>query len=187
MANSDDDSYSESSDDAKLPAQDDSKDNDEEGEPLEMRRSAQKQARCPDLAQPTRLPNTMKRLKPMLSHISKRLKGSAVDSSLSLRVIGAALQLKIDYVLKLKKASTKKKKTIPKPNIRETVCRFFRIAPRTYSIIIQEYLSIKSGELTIYTTGSEGKGRGGNTLAKDTRIPRTEELRIKVRNYVRSH
>lgn len=186
MADKDDDSYSGSSSDAKQPAESSSTDTDEEIEQLEVRRSARKRSLSPAPAKSARMPDTERKLNPMLSHVSKRLKGTDISSNLSLRIVGASLQLKIDYVRKLKKASTEKKKSIAKPNIRETVCRLFRVSTHTYGAIMREYLLKKNNKRIVYSSGVEGQGRAGNRLAKDTRIPRTEQLRIEVRDYVRS-
>lgn len=68
--------------------------------------------------------------------------------------------------------------------MRNTICKLFSISSRTYSNIMSAYLSDTRNRV-VYSSGKEGFGRSGNRSQKITRIPRTRELQIRVREFVR--
>jgi transposase len=96
--------------------------------------------------------------------------------------VAAALELQKAYLEQKKKVSKQKDKHVKRPQVRHNVCKFFRISASTYSKIMGNYLK----ENQAYVSGKQMIGRAGNTMAKDTRIPRTERLRLDVRDFVRA-
>jgi hypothetical protein len=97
----------------------------------------------------------------------------------SLRVIGAALCMQKSHLQKVQKLGKEKAKYVAKPRIRDTICDLFHIGHDAYSQIIGGYLHNQS----IYQTG----GGMGNSIARETRIPWTTAMQIKVRDFVWSH
>ena len=181
MASSGEDSYTGSSSDDEALTQDGTQDTEEEVGEVAQRQLARKRSRSqsPDR---TVLPADQRAISLMLNSISKRLCGQDIDSSLSLRIVAAALELQKGYLLEKKKVSKQKDKHVKRPQVRHNVCKFFRISASTYSKIMRNYLK----ERQAYVSGRQSVGRSGNTKAKDTRIPRTERLRIDVREFVRA-
>jgi len=123
------------------------------------------------------MPTTLALLSPMESHVSKLIQGTDYDQNLSLRVILAAMRLQKEYLLRKSKKMGHK---IPPAQVQKTVCRLLGVPPQTYSRIVSGYLQDGS----IYSTGVDGEGRGGNTQAKETRIPRTPAVSVAVREFI---
>jgi hypothetical protein len=119
----------------------------------------------------------------MLNAISKRLHGHDIDVNLSLRIVAAALELQKGYLEEMKKSSKQKKKDVKRPQVRDKVCKLFRISAGTYSKIMGDYLQQRQ----VYVSGRESLGRAGNTKAKETQIPCTEWLWIEVHDFVHTH
>ena len=181
MASSGEDSYVGSTSDDNLLAQGDTTDIEVEVLEVEQRHSSRKRSRSQSPGRAV-LPTNLRAITPMLNAISKRLHGHDIDANLSLRIVAAALELQKGYLEEMKKASKQKNKHVKRPQVRDKVCKFFRISAGTYSKIMGDYLQQRQ----VYVSGRESLGRAGNTKAKETRIPRTERLRIEVRNFVRT-
>ena len=101
-----------------------------------------------------------------------------MDHTMSLRVLKAVFQMQKDYL------TTKRKKggkNVKLPAIRSNITRLFGISPNTYALIVNEYLKHR----TIYATGKNRTGRVGNRREKITRVPRTNLVQVKVREWVR--
>ena len=145
------------------------------------RESVRNKKKIATLAQ-ARMPKNLRTVNAMKKHITKLLRGHDIDYNLSVRVLGAALELQGSYLQTLSKARKEKKKSIPAPKIRETVCKQFHISTATFSKIHHEYFAHRR----IYISGKNSTGRTGNTMPKETRIPRTKALLIEVRTFVRS-
>ena len=127
------------------------------------------------------IPTTLRSVVMMENHVSKQLKGLDIDRNLTLRVIKGALAMQKKYLQDVGKKGKAKGPPIKRPKIRETVCRSFGISSKNYTKIIQSYMHDRE----VYVSGKDGCGRTGNRNAKPARIPRTEELRIRLRNWVR--
>jgi hypothetical protein len=119
------------------------------------------------------LPSNLQSIVIMDKHITKALDGQDYEYNTSLRVIGVALRMQKSHLQKVQKLGNIKGKLVEKPRIRDTVCDLFHIGHDAYSEIVGGYLHNRS----IYQTG----GRG-NALAKETRIPRTKQMQIKVQD-----
>ena len=127
------------------------------------------------------LPKNLKSINPMLNHVTNRLKGNDLDESSSLRIVKATLELQKEYLQqKRRKKGTMMTETKP-PAIRSRVCGLFGISTHTYGKIVNSYMKTRS----VYSTGIIGCGRSGNRTEKRTRIPRTKQLQVDVRNFVR--
>ena len=124
-----------------------------------------------------RIPTNLKSLVPMLKHVSNKLKGHDIDSNVSLRVVRAALQLQKNYLEEKRKIGNKKDRSVPPPRIREKLTALFGISAPTYVQIMTTYLSTRNSY-------DSGKSRG-NYSVKESRIPQTNALQVKVRNWVR--
>jgi hypothetical protein len=138
--------------------------------PRESIRKARKKQK-PELKPCAVLPSRLHTIVLMDKHITKALYGQDSEYNTSLRVIGAALRMQKSHLQKVAKLGKEKGRLVEKPRIRDTVCDLFHIGHDAYNQIIGGYLHNRS----IYQTG----GRG-NALAKETRIPRTKEMQIKV-------
>ena len=101
-----------------------------------------------------------------------------MDRNLSLRVLSASLTMQRDYLVM---KSKKKGKKVRPPAIRSRILQMFGISPNTYSAIMKMYLR----DCIIYVTGRNGQGRAGNRLEKITRVPRTNQVQVKIREWVR--
>ena len=80
--------------------------------------------------------------------------------------------------------TTKRKKggkNVKLPAIQSNITHLFGISPNTYALIVNEYLKHR----TIYATGKNRTGRVGNRREKITRVPRTNLVQVKVREWVR--
>ena len=151
-------------------------------EPVSARKSARKSlSDSPNTK--TRLPVDLRSVVASKKHITKLLKAEDYDRNLSLRVLRASLQLQKDYLQRKAKVSAKQRAAVPKPAIRDTVCNLLGISQHTYGKIISKYMN----NWRVYVSGSEGGGRGRNTEAKLTRIPRTKEVRNAVHEFVHEH
>jgi hypothetical protein len=60
------------------------------------------------------------------------------------------------------------------------MCRLLGLSPKNYTNIVSQYLTDGS----IYPSGAGGGGRGGNMDRKETRIPRTKNVTIALREFV---
>ena len=129
----------------------------------------------------TKLPNNLQQLSQMKSRISKWLQGKDIDTSLSLRIIKAALDKQETHLCFNQCKNIKSKKP---PPVRDEICNTFSISATTYARIIGGYLH-DSHNRTIYSSGVTGEGRSGNQTKKITRILRTDGLKIRVREFVR--
>lgn len=129
-----------------------------------------------------RFPTELRKVSPMKIHISKLLKGADVHRTLSLRVLRYCLQLQEDYLMEKRKKAEARKSDVKPPAIRATVCRNLGISEITYSKIVNSYLQ----DRIIYVTGAEESGRSGNRTPKETRVPRTNKVKIMVRDWVRT-
>ena len=116
------------------------------------------------------LPNTLKVLNPRLLHIQKKIRSQPYDSNASLRVIHAALTLQKEHLEAVRKA--RKGEKIAPPKVRQKVCQLFGVSNKTYQTIISTYLDDNKH---IYQTGERG-----NKFRKETRIPNTKKVVIKV-------
>eukprot|EP00977_Amphora_coffeiformis_P025714 scaffold21657_cov85-Amphora_coffeaeformis.AAC.1 len=85
-----------------------------------------------------------------------------------MRVINAALTLKLEHLESERKKSTKKGAFVS-----ERVCKMFRIAPNTYGKIINQYMSEQDN---VYKSAPSG-----NFNEKPGRLPKTSEVAIKIR------
>jgi transposase len=115
----------------------------------------------------------------MERELSKLLQGSEIDQNSSLRIITATLRLQKDY---LSKKSKKKGHTLPPPEVQNTVCHLLGVSSANYTDIVSQFL--KDG--SIYFSGAGGDGRGGCMDQKETRIPRTKNVTIAIREFVRT-
>ena len=113
----------------------------------------------------------------MQRHIRNQLKGCNVDRNLSLRVLSCSLTMQRDYLVR---KSKKKGKKVRPPTIRSRILQLFGISPNTYSAIMNMYLRHR----IIYATGHNGQGRVGNRQEKITRVPRTNQVQVKIREWV---
>ena len=145
--------------------------------PLQTMRSNKKKS-CTTATIKSQLPLTLRRLEPMQRHIRNQLRGCDVDRNLSLRVLSASLTMQRDYLVM---KSKKKGKKVRHPAIRSRILQMFGISPNTYSAIMKMYLR----DCIIYVTGRNGQGRAGNRLEKITRVPRTNQVQVKIREWVR--
>jgi hypothetical protein len=117
----------------------------------------------------------------MDKHISNLLHGQDYDYNASLRVIGAALRMQKDHLLKVQRVGKEKAKYVEKPRIRDYVCHLFHIGHDASSTIVGGYLHNRS----IYQSGKGGEGRAGNSTAKETRRTRSKGMQIAVRQRFR--
>lgn len=153
--------------------------NDDSEEPprrISPRKMAQKRAR---LTSPERvsLPSNLRSISAHQNALKKRLYGEAVTESLSLRVVCAALQLQREYLEQKRKLGAKKRRKLPPAAVRERICKLFRLSSPTYSTIISNYFKTNRNAYE--------SRRAGNTREKLSRIPRTNKVRLEVREYVR--
>jgi transposase len=116
---------------------------------------------------------------PMKRQVESLLRGSHYDQNVSLRVITAALRLQEDYI---SKKSKRKGEPVPPPKVQNTVCRLLGVSPKNYTNIVSQYLIDGS----IYPSNAGCDGRGGNMDRKETRIPRTKNVTIAIREFVRT-
>ena len=86
-----------------------------------------------------------------------------------------------DYLLEKRKCSTQNGRTVKPAKIRDRVCNLFGISAPTYCSIISSYLK----DRTLNVSGKYGGGRSGNRSSKDTRIPDTKAVQIRIRDFVR--
>jgi len=110
---------------------------------ISPRNSAQKNTKSVSVAR-VRMPSNLRSVNGMKKHLSNLLKGRDIDYNVSVRVLIAALTLQGDYLTAVGKAAKEKKSTIPKPRIRETLCKQFHISTTTYSKIFSKYFGNKS-------------------------------------------
>lgn len=144
-------------------------------------KKAKKQCFEPKTSQ-ARIPNNLRSVSAMKKHITKLLQGTDITRELSLRVCRAALSMQEDYLLEKRKCSQQNGRE-PKPaKIRERVCALFGISAPTYGSIISNYLTNRSA----YVSGKFQSGRSGNMKAKESRIPDTKAVQIRVREFVRA-
>jgi transposase len=153
------------------------------GESAEVtaRESSRKKARNQSSAAAwsTRLPNDLPSLVALKDPVDRLLRQQDYNEGLSLRVLRAALTLQEDWLVDCKKKGEGDRgKRIPKPNVRQTVCRLLGLSPVTYGNIMGRYLKQKE----VYSSQN-----GGNTKAKQTRIPQTKSVQVGVREFVRSY
>jgi hypothetical protein len=113
----------------------------------------------------------------MLNAISKRLHGHDIDANLSLRIVAAALELQKGYLEEMKKVSKQKNKHVKRPQVRDKICKFFRISAGTYSKIMGDYLQQRQ----VYVSGRESLGRAGNTKRNFVRTCRMSRSRVTAR------
>ena len=129
-----------------------------------------------------RIPDNLRSVSALKKSLVPRLRGSDITESLSLRVCRAALSMQEDYLLERRKCASQKDRQVKPAKIRERVCKLFGISAPTFSTIISSYLK----DRTIYSSGKFDTGRSGNRTSKDTRIPDTKQVQIRVREFVRS-
>jgi hypothetical protein len=77
----------------------------------------------------------------MDKHITKCLLGQDYDYNASLRLVGAALWMQKDHLLKVQRVGKEKAKYIEKPHIRDTICSLFHIGHDAYCQIVGGYLN----------------------------------------------
>jgi hypothetical protein len=118
----------------------------------------------------------------MDKQITKSLYGLDYEYNTSLRVIGVALRIQKGYLQRVQKLGKATARLVEKPRIRDTVCDLFHIGHDAYSEIVGGYLHKRK----VYVTGRNSVGRGGNAGQRDTRIPRTKAMQIKVRDFIQS-
>jgi hypothetical protein len=128
------------------------------------------------------LPSNLHTIVLMDKHITKCLYGQDYEYNTTLRVIGAALRMQKSHLQKVAKLGKIKGRLVEKPWIRDTVCDLFHIGHDAYSQIVGGYLHKRK----VYVTGRNSVGRGGNAGQRDTRIPKTKAMQIKVRDFIRS-
>jgi hypothetical protein len=128
------------------------------------------------------LPTDLRAISLMDKHITKSLYGLDYEYNTSLRVIGVAMHMQKGYLQRVGKLGKAKARLVEKPRIRDTVCDLFHIGHDAYSAIVGGYLHKRK----VYVTRRNSVGRGGNAGQRDTRIPRTKAMQIKVRDFVRS-
>jgi hypothetical protein len=87
------------------------------------------------------LPTKLHTIVMMDKHITKCLLGQDYDYNASRRVVGVALQMQKDNLLKVQRVGKEKAKYIEKPRIRDTVCHLFHIGHDAYSQIVGGYLN----------------------------------------------
>jgi len=163
MVSSGEDSYTGSRSDDNLLAQDDTTDIEVEVVEVEQHQSSRKRLRSQSPGRAV-LPTNLRSITLMLNAISKRLHGHDIDANLSLRIVAAALELQKGYLEEMKKVSKQKNKHVKRPQVRNKICKFFRISAGTYSKIMGDYLQQRQ----VYVSGRESLGRAGNTKAKET-------------------
>ena len=100
-----------------------------------------------------------------------------MDRNLSLRVLSCSLTMQRDYLVR---KSKKKGKKVRPPAIRSQILQLFGISPNTYSAIMNMYLR----HCIVYVTGRNGQGRVGNRQEKITRVPRTNQVQVKICKWV---
>jgi len=152
---------------------------------LSRRESVRKKPRTSSPAPRVSLPRSLNKVQAMSKRISKQLKGTDIDANLALRVLASAANMQKAHLEAKRKASQGNRKragSVPQPHIRETVCKAFCIAPRSYTNIMRSFLM----DGCFCSSGKEMSGRSGNTKPKESRIPRNKSTRIMVRNFVRS-
>ena len=135
MASSGEDSYTGSSSDDNLLAQDDTTDIEVEVVEVEQHQSSRKRLRSQSPGRAI-LPTNLHSITLMLNAISKRLHGHDIDVNLSLRIVAADLELQKGYLEEMKKVSKQKNKHVKWPQVRDKICKFFRISAGTYSKIM---------------------------------------------------
>ena len=126
-------------------------------------------------------PTNLRSVSALKKALTKKLQGTDITDSLSLRVCRAALSMQEDYLLEKRKISTQNGRTVEPAKIQQRVCKLLGISAPTYSSIISSYLK----DRTAYVSGKYGGGRSNNMSAKDTRIPNTKAVQIRVREFVR--
>jgi hypothetical protein len=148
-----------------------------EGDEVSELESGRKKGRKSSPAWSTRLPNDLPSLLALKDPVDRLLKQQAYAEGDSLRVIRAALTMQEEWLVDLKKKGEGDRgKRIPKPNVRERVCKLLGLSPVTYGNIMGEYLQRKKMYVSV---------NGGNTRPKKTRIPMSTAVQIAVRDYVR--
>ncbi len=93
-----------------------------------------------------------------ISH-TRRLQCSKIDGKVSLRIIGAALQLQKAYLQMEQKLGKDKGNRAPMPAVCNTMCRLFHISSTSSSKIMRNYLTSD----TIHSTMQQG-----NVFAKNS-------------------
>ena len=121
----------------------------------------------------------------MKNAITKRLQGNDIDANLSLRIVKASLERQETHLRYNQKIGKKENKGAKPPPVRDTICKLFSISATTYARIMSAYLNNNRNRV-VYSSGQQGSGRSGNRRQKITRIPRTRELQVRVREFVRS-
>ena len=143
---------------------------------LSSAKSSNKKAKKDEsIRKPKFLPQTIKGCATKLQHLKKRLTTSYFDPELSTRVVHMSVVLQKQYLVDKDKNNSERGVSVKAPKIRETVCAQMGISSATYSKIMT-----KESQQSVYTSV-----RGGNTGAKDSRIPQTKKTQILVRDFVR--
>ncbi|KAG7373531.1 DDE superfamily endonuclease [Nitzschia inconspicua] len=143
-------------------------------------RSAKKPRYEPKTTQ-TRIPTNLQSILALKKSLSKKLRGTDITESLSLRVCKAAFLMQENYLHEKRKTSTKNGRKVKPARIQARICELFGISPPTYCAILSSYLK----DRTAYASGKLGDGRSGNKSAKETRIPDTLGVQILVREFIR--
>lgn len=129
----------------------------------------------------TRISTNLRSVAALKKALTKQLRGTDITESLSLRVCRAAHSMQEDYLREKRKCSKQNGRKVKPAKIRDRVCNLFGISASTYSSILTMYLK----DRTVYVSGKYGDGRSGNRSAKETRIPDTRAVQIRVREFVR--
>jgi len=129
----------------------------------------------------TQIPTNLRSVSALKKALTKQLKGTDITEGLSLRVCRAALSMQEDYLLEKRKCSTQNGRKVKPAKIQQRVCNLLGISPPTYCSILSSYLK----DRTAYVSGKYGNGRSGNRSEKETRIPGTKAVQIRVREFVR--
>jgi hypothetical protein len=125
------------------------------------------------------LPEDLDAVQRHLDDTRDRLRGFDVDESLSPRVVGFALKLKKAYLEAKQRSGDAANAAVSvstPPSIREKVVDAFSISTKTHETIMKTYAQNE----VAYTSGANGAGRTGNTLAKKSRIPATKSALTRV-------
>ena len=120
----------------------------------------------------------------MKNAITKRLQGNDINANLSLRIVKASLERQETHLRYNQKIGKKENKGAKPPPVRDTICKLFSIGAPTYARIMSAYFNNNHNRV-VYSSGQQGSGRRGNRRQKITRIPRTRELQVRVREFVR--
>lgn len=143
-------------------------------------RSAKKPRNATTTTQ-ARIPTNLRSISALKKSLTKKLKGTDITESLSLRVCRAAFSMQEDYLLEKRKCSTQNGRKLKPAKIQQRVCSLFGISAPTCSSILSNYLK----DRTVYVLGKYSDGRSGNRSAKETRIPDTKAVQIRVREFAR--